>query len=194
MKQKVGSVLYDKTTGKWKARVRRSGKQRSRLVETKEEAEAALPGLISELFTAYPVAKTIDAAAAYNKSYYWKNKARLTEQKKQWKKDNPEVHAGIKAAERVRKMRAGVAWGKIKTKQRIAELRTQYPDSSTWHIDHMVPLKGKVGNLQVVCGLHVWYNLQALPVKDNLIKSCYTWDDMPEYTEEDLNELTARNN
>lgn len=34
-----------------------------------------------------------------------------------------------------------------------------------WHLDHVVPLRGKL-----VCGLHVWYNWAVIPAKINIKK------------------------
>lgn len=37
-----------------------------------------------------------------------------------------------------------------------------------WHVDHIIPLKNKL-----VCGLHIWSNLQVIPKITNLIKGNY---------------------
>jgi hypothetical protein len=42
------------------------------------------------------------------------------------------------------------------------------------HVDHIVPL-----NSPLVCGLHNEFNLQAIPLLDNVRKSNRVWPDMP---------------
>ncbi len=68
------------------------------------------------------------------------------------------------------------------------------------NIDHIIPRTGKVAlggyvrgfhakSVHVVCGLHVHNNLSISTREDNWDKGCHYWPDMPEYSQEDLDEL-----
>jgi hypothetical protein len=90
---------------------------------------------------------------------------------KQWRQDNKDIVNYHGAVKRSRKRKAMPSWltedqlWMIKEIYSLARLRTQMTGIE-WHVDHMIPLKGKT-----VCGLHVPWNLQVIPGLDNLKKN-----------------------
>lgn len=73
-----------------------------------------------------------------------------------------------------------------------AQIRTVYIEAKkrNWEVDHIVPINSKI-----VCGLHVWNNLQVLDRSENRAKGNRFWPDMPEYprraSDEQIQALTA---
>jgi len=102
-----------------------------------------------------------------------------------YRKENPEVgrayrklpkrKADLKMRNRIRRIRkshpAVPNWLTLEQKKEIRKLhlkQKQIRDTQNkeYHIDHIVPLNG-----ETVCGLHVPWNLQLIPEKENLRKS-----------------------
>jgi hypothetical protein len=88
-----------------------------------------------------------------------------------------------RANRRARKLQAAPKWAKARTNEVLKQLSIERrekleTEGVQYHVDHIVPLTGKRDGEQVVCGLHVWYNLQLIPGADNCSKSCYEWPDM----------------
>ena len=109
--------------------------------------------------------------AQYDKNYYKTNKDKLAERNKQYKKQNPAKSVSKTAKRRAAKLQALPKWltkaehEEIKELYEITRMFKLYTGEE-YHVDHIVPLQG-----ENVCGLHVPWNLQVIPAKENLSKS-----------------------
>jgi hypothetical protein len=93
------------------------------------------------------------------------NKVRLTTE------EGKVASAKASAKRRAYKGKAAYSWEEelndflIKEMYQLAKLRAK-STGIAWHVDHVIPLKGKL-----VCGLHIWNNLEVIPGTLNCKKS-----------------------
>lgn len=113
-----------------------------------------------------------------NADYYQKNKESIKAKASAWAKNNREKVNKIAAKwaannredknyrESLRRARKLEATPKWLTKEQLAEIKNIYKNCPKgFEVDHIMPLKGKNSS-----GLHVPWNLQYLPVKENRSK------------------------
>ena len=113
----------------------------------------------------------------YNKAWKENNKESaslsLRQATSRWKKANRAKATSYEIARQQRKTKACPNWltsfdkTKMSCFYQLAKMRSK-ESGVEWHVDHIVPLKGKL-----VCGLHVPWNLQVIPAHENISKSNY---------------------
>lgn len=88
-----------------------------------------------------------------------------------YRKNNTDKRAELCANRRARKKKAIPSWFDnefnkfiIEEAYSLAKLRNKLTNI-TWHVDHIIPLKHPL-----VCGLHIWNNLQVIPSIENIRK------------------------
>ncbi len=93
--------------------------------------------------------------------YYQANQEKIKKQQAEYRKENKGLFNAKNAKRRALLINATPKWVDFKE---IETIYTNCPEG--YHVDHIVPL-----NNEMVCGLHVPWNLQYLPAQENLKKS-----------------------
>lgn len=109
-----------------------------------------------------------EAVKAMDKKWADGNPEKVRAKGRKWRKNNPDKIAAKNATRRAAKLNRSPVWAdktaikKIYLQAKLLGELTGVP----YHVDHMVPLQG-----EKVSGLHVEYNLLAVPATVNLAKS-----------------------
>lgn len=108
-----------------------------------------------------------EAASKVRKEKYAKDPEKYREYARQWRKDNKSKNAELSRRYAAVKLQAMPKWADVREIVKYYELARQRTKETgiQWHVDHIVPLKGKL-----VCGLHNQFNLQVIPANDNIRK------------------------
>jgi hypothetical protein len=110
-------------------------------------------------------------------AYYAKNKETIRVKHAAWAKANPGKVNAKKARRRAAKKQATPAWLTVEQLKQIEAIFKACPKG--YHVDHIVPLTS-----DIVCGLHVPWNLQILSASENIKKGNRFNPEIPALTKE----------
>ena len=140
--------------------------RKAKNMEHYKKRKAANPDLWVAVY-----AKNRDVSLAASKAYYASNAEERRAKQRLWSKTNRGTANALGKHYKLKKRNATPAWLSefdllaMKCKYQVAAMLNKH-GVEAWHVDHIVPIRGKD-----VCGLHVPWNLQVIPAKDNLAKS-----------------------
>jgi hypothetical protein len=108
--------------------------------------------------------------ANYDRVWQQANKDKKSKNYKNWQVNNRAKVNSYNSYRRALELKATPSWLTNEQKSQIDSIYwlarfQQQLDDEQYHVDHIVPLRGKT-----VCGLHVPWNLQVIPAKENLTK------------------------
>ena len=113
--------------------------------------------------------KQANAASVRKKDKEWRddNKEHLKEYKAEYVKHNRGKVVALCNKRRAAKLNATPLWADKEAIDRMYIVSNFLTNKlgEPHHVDHIIPLQGKS-----ICGLHVEYNLDVIPAKDNLRK------------------------
>ena len=112
-----------------------------------------------------------EQVSIYHKNRYIKNKEEYNAASKFWRKSNSAKRAAYEAMHRAIKLQTTPKWLTEEHNKQIEFIykmanTIQKLTSITCHVDHIIPLKGKI-----VSGLHIPYNLQITTAEFNIKKN-----------------------
>ena len=114
------------------------------------------------------VQKHNEKFSVYSNQWYKDNRDTVLENHREYKKNNKSL---INAHTAIRRKRVQMHTPSWVDRAQLLQIYLNRPEGH--HVDHIVPL-----NHPKVCGLHVPWNLQYLPAKENLMKSNHLLDTM----------------
>lgn len=110
----------------------------------------------------------LESKLAYAKRYRETNSEKIKKSMQAYYKNNKHVFYSYNRLRRAQTRLAQPSWVNVKEVADFYQKAIELSSSRgiKYHVDHIIPLRGKN-----VCGLHVPWNLQVIPAKENLSKS-----------------------